>query len=132
MSKFADASLLDGKEFTFSLYAIEEDVLKGNVFTASYFTAQVNLDLNPRGGFAIYQHSFRLDLASLKIELEKIDLIKAASLLHPHRIADALIYCYHEAADFLVDYNGIKDDYEGLATLLYKYNGSSAARDFNI
>jgi hypothetical protein len=129
MSKIADASLLIGKEFKFNVYVIEVDNLNRNVFKTPYFMAQVNCELMPRGGSAIYQHAFQLDLASVKIELEKIDTDLAKNIT-PHRIANVLNECYHEITEHLIGYNGIKDNYEEIANLLYKYKGTSVSPDF--
>jgi hypothetical protein len=132
MEKFADVSLLIGKEFKFNVYVIEVDNLNRNVFKTPYFTAQVNCELMPRGGYAIYQHVFQLDLASIKIELEKIDTDWAKNITTPQRIANVLNERYHEFTEYLIDYNGIKDNYAEIANLLYKYRGTSVATEFGI
>jgi hypothetical protein len=143
MEKFADVSFLNGKEYQFEAYALEKKEKSYYAFNEisyptpfntgdNYFIAEVRVRIQPRGGFMYFKHAFQLDLASIKIELEKIDTDWAKNITTPQRIANVLNERYHEFTEYLIDYNGIKDNYAEIANLLYKYRGTSVAIDYGI
>lgn len=146
MERFADAKILETKEFDFRVYALKKD--KDGVFSNlklgisypspfsgdSYFVAEVAVKLSPRGGNALFKHAFQLDHASLKIELEKIDYEKAQEISSPERISSIFNELYHEIAEHLVDYNdnGVRDNYVEIADALMKKRSISHGKKFGI
>lgn len=147
LEKFTNRNLPDGKDFSFRVYALEK---KGNNYLGKigkndisyylpepegslYFVAEVAINLDPRGGWSLYQHFFQLDLASIKIELEKIKKMDSADIrFQPEGIANVLREHYAEATKWLVDYNGIKDNYSEIAALLCNQPGTAAAKRFGV
>lgn len=143
MEKFADVSFLNGKENKFIVYALEnndnyrfafKDISYPTPFKKgqNYFVAEVIVEIQPGGGFMYFKHAFQLDLAQIKIELEKIDSEWAKTLILPERIANVLTERYYEISEYLIDYNGVKDNYREIANLLYKYRGTSVAPYYGI
>lgn len=141
MSKFADVNFLTGKEHSFQVYALEYNdgnycgpvgITYPSPFGEPYFIAEVSVRIDPKGGKMLYKHAFKLDLASLKYELEKINTKSAKTLILPERIANVLQERYHEVADYLIDYNGKMDYYREIAEILSKSIGPSVAPDFGI
>ena len=143
MEKFADVSFLNGKEYEFEAYALEKKEKSHYAFNEisyptpfntgdNYFIAEVRVRIQPRGGFMYFKHAFQLDLAQIKIELEKIDSEWAKTLILPERIANVLTERYYEISEYLIDYNGVKDNYREIANLLYKYRGTSVAPYYGI
>lgn len=132
LEKFTNRNLQDGNDFSFRVYALERKDnlykdkdgvtysyphLTGNI----YFVAEVAINLGPRGGWSLHQHFFQLDLASIKIELEKIaEMNPISNLLRPDGIARVLNDHYAEVSSWLLDYNGFGDNYKEIAALLYK------------
>ena len=144
LQKFANPLHLDGKDFTFKAYALtrEDKNFKGNdsknyfppEFQGNlYFVAEVAINLNPRGGWSMYKHFFQLDLASIKIELDKIEKIDANSILFtPIGIANVIKEHYYLMADLLVDYNNERDDNPQIAALLLKFRGTAPGIIFGV
>lgn len=144
LEKFANRNLLDGKDFSFRVYALEK---KGNEYSGSdgityyhselkgslYFVAEVAINIGPRGGWSFHQHFFQLDLASIKIELEKIaEMNSNSTLFTPDGIASVLNNYYAEVTSWLVDYNGFGDNYKEIAALLYKNRALAFISRFGI
>ena len=144
LEKFADITLLNGKRFTFSAYALEHkdhhysgkegiSYLLEERKVSSYFVAEVAIELSPRGGWSLYQHFFQLDLASIKHELNKIATIDQNSILYQSEgIANFLAERYFEIVDSLIDYNGEKDNYAEIAAMIFKYRASVAGVRFSV
>jgi hypothetical protein len=144
LEKFAKISLLDGRDYAFSAYALKcKDTLysgpKGISYQPPflsgkiYFVAEVAIKLSPRGGLSLYQHFFQLDLAQIKAELEKIAVIDSDSiLLTTNGIVNLISGFYYEIADFLLDYNGDGDNYPEIAKMLYKYRGFVAGKRYGL
>jgi hypothetical protein len=143
MEKFADVSFLNGKEYKFIVYALEKndnyrfafkDISYPTPFEKgqNYFVAEVIVEIQPRGGFMYFKHAFQLDLAQIKIELEKIDTEWDKTLILPERIANVLTVGYYEISEYLIDYNGVKDNYKEIANLLYKNKGASVGQIFGV
>ncbi len=97
----------------------------------NYFIAEVTIELH-RGNALFYQHAFQLDLAQLLVELKKICRDKEDVLATPGYIASILCERYMEFSAFQVDYNGVKDDYSGIAALLNTYRGTAPADKFGV
>lgn len=144
LEKFANKSLLKDKKFTFRAYTLEHkdhpysekdgvSYLLADRKVSVLFAAEVAIELSPRGGWSLYQHFFQLDLASIKIELNKIETINQNSILCTSEgIANVLTERYFEIADFLIDYNGEKDNYAEIAALIYKYRGTAGGINFGV
>jgi hypothetical protein len=143
MSKFADVNLLKDNNYTFNVYLLnhKEVIFPTNMDISYpspnekdklYYIAEVCLTINLRGGFICYKHAFQLDIASLKHELELIDSEKAKLLIIPDRIANILTKRYHEVAEYLRDYNDVKDLYKEIASLFNNNYGTSIAEDFGV
>lgn len=144
MEKFANAKILDDREYEFRVYALEKNkdgifinpklgITRPTPFTGdSYFVAEVDVYLNIKSGVMRYNHLFSFELGTLETELQKNDEEWAKILILPERIANALQDCYHEVAPCLKDYNEKIDDIIGIANVLYKYRGASVAHKYGI
>jgi hypothetical protein len=144
LEKFANKDILDGKNFTFRAYSVERN---GNYYLTQgrithlpahmsgtlYFVAEVTIELSNRGGSVSYQHYFQLDLASIKIELDKIAKLDPIHVLyHVKGIVNVLNEHYYEIANWLKDYNGTQDNYPEIAKLLYKHKDRAVAPNYGL
>lgn len=146
MKRFADAKILESKEYEFKVYALEKDNNHGfssptmriaypSPFNTGneYFIAEVMVKMSPRGGFALYKHAFQLDFSSVKIELEKINTEHSKNITSsPRGIASILDTFYCEFAEYLIDYNGENDNYAAIAKLLDELSGTASGEKFGI
>jgi hypothetical protein len=146
MGRFSDVKILESKQYEFSVYTLEKDNNHGfsspsmriaypSPFNTGneYFVAEVMVKMSPRGGFALYKHAFQLDMASVKIELEKINIEYSKNITSsPRGIASILDTFYYEFSEYLVDYNGVKDNYAEIAKLLVKCHGTAKGDKFKI
>ena len=97
------------------------------------FVAEAAVELSPRGGGGIVQHIFQLDLDQLKIEAKKIlSEEEVKNLIIPDAIAAILEEKYCDFTEFLVDYNGEKDNYCEIARLIKQYRGTAGAKIFHV
>lgn len=123
MNKFANVALLQQKDFEFGCSFSKEN---------NFFSAVVRWQLAPRGGWINYVHQFKLDFASLLIELQKIDSEKAASLCNTEGLSYLFTEQYALISSCLRDYNGQKDDYAALARIIFDRRGTVHASKFGI
>jgi hypothetical protein len=146
LERFGDVKILESGVAEFKVYALERD--KNHGFSSpslrvshpspfntgdEYFIAEVKFQMSPRGGFIFYKHAFQLDMASVKDELKMISKEKARDITSsPQGIASILDEFYYEVAEFLVDYNGEKDNYPGIAKILYEKSRTASGKKFGV
>jgi hypothetical protein len=149
MSKFSDVRILDGTNYEFHCYYIEHKekqypTLSINKFDFPdrnlnkitwrdiYFTAEVRIHLNPRGGYAVYTHQFQLDIDHLKIILQKICPDSYILLSEYQSICAIFENHYDKLSQYLVDYNDFDDNYEAIANFICKYKNEIVAKKFGV
>jgi hypothetical protein len=145
IKKFGSTDLLKKPQILFRVYSLKRNtsVFEGEntkyempLFKGKFnicFVAEAAVELSPRGGGGIVQHIFQLDLDQLKIEAKKIlSEEEVKNLIIPDAIAAILEEKYCDFTEFLVDYNGEKDNYCEIARLIKQYRGTAGAKRFHV
>lgn len=149
MSKFSDVRILDGTNYEFNCYYIEHKEKQYSRLSLNkcdfpdrnlnkitwkdiYFTAEVKIHLNPRGGFVVYTHQFQLDVDHIKIILQKLCSDSHISLSKYQSICTMFENHYDKLSHYLVDYNDFEDNYAAITNFICEHKNEIIAKKFGI
>lgn len=94
------------------------------------FCAEVIIPVSLGKGYVFITHAFQLDLNQVEVEFNKLNFPGW------REIREGIMYLlkdhYHAIADFLVDFNGEKDNYPELAKSFHELRRSATAGRFGV